>query len=340
MKMKLAAAAVAAALVAPLAAQADVTVFGLAQLELAQTKLGTADSKLEVLDSKNSRIGVRFTEDLGDGLKANGEFEWGPSLLDAATKPTDTNAGNGIYARQQWIGLSGGWGEFQIGTLLQPYKYSGGVKYDAFVATAMEARSSHGGMISSHFGAGGYFANAVGYKNTFGGVQVWLTYSPEKDADAATVYKGSKGDYNASIVVPFAGGEAGIAMAKDKYLTTEAANTAGEKNTKIFGKYSFGPSTVLAQYEKYDKAAALADGKVYFVAYQFKMGTNTFVAQLGKDNNDTNSADIKYGAIGVIHGFSKNTSGFLGYRKSDVTAADTATTGDSKALSAGLSIKF
>ena len=358
MKMKLAAAAVAAALVAPVAAQADVTVYGLAQLELAQTKFGTNDSVIRVADTKNSRIGFRFSEDLGEGLKANGEFEWGPNLLDAAEKDTaDKNNSSGLYARQQWIGLSGNWGEFQIGTVLQPYKYSGGVKYDIFVATALEARSNHGGMISTNFGAGGYMANALVYKNSFGGVQVWLAYSPEKDGDqntsassgsyntfpAGTVYAGSKGDTNASVVVPFSGGEVGVAYAKNKYLTTEAANNAGEKNTKVFGKFSFGPSTILAQYEK-QKADAVAgsnkDEKVYFAAYQFKMGTNTLVAQLGKEKTDDNVTDRKYYALGVKHDFSKNTAGFLGYRKTDNAGTDTQTTGDEKALSAGLVIKF
>ena len=345
MKMKLAAAAVAAALVAPVAAQADVTVYGLAQLELAQIKVTGSDTVNAVLDSKNSRIGVRFSEDLGDGLKANGEMEWGPNLLDAAEKDSASKYNsNGLYARQQWIGLSGGWGEFQIGTLLQPYKYSGGVKYDAFVATGLEARSNNGGMLSSAFGQGGYFSNAVAYKNTFGGVQVWVAYNPEKNADqnstsnpAGTVYPGSKGDAMASVVVPFTGGEAGVAYAKDKYDTTETAGTAGEKNTKVFGKYSFGRSTILAQYEKETKANTNLNEKVTFVAYQFKMGTNTFVAQVGKEKTDDNTTtNTKYAALGVIHGFSKNTSGFLGYRKSDKIG----TTNDTKVLGAGLSIKF
>ncbi len=367
MKMKLAAAAVAAALVAPVAAQADVTVYGLAQLELAQIKVTNSDSVNSVLDSKNSRIGFRFSEDLGDGLKANGEIEYGPQWLDSAanqtcaatststststagvvttsTTTTCTVSGNatGIYARQQWIGLSGAWGEFQIGTLLQPYKYSGGVKYDAFVATGLEARSGNGGMIKTAFGQGGYFSNALGYKNTFGGVQVWVAYSPEKDADYSgttktSAYNGAKGDTMAAVVVPFSGGEVGVAYAKDKYATTEAAGTAGEKNSKIFGKYSFGPSTILAQYEKQKAATSANDEKVTFVAYQFKMGTNTFVAQLGKEKKENTAAlDTKYTALGVIHGFSKNTSGFLGYRKTDLTGSGD----DTKVIGAGLSIKF
>jgi predicted porin len=352
MNKKLIAAAVAAGLAAPMMAHADVTVYGLAQLELANVDPGVGDSATVVADSKNSRIGVKWSEDLGQGLKAIGEFEWGPDALGAATSTdscsttatvgTTTVAGtckvtdkDGIYARQAWLGLKGGWGEFQVGTVLQPYKYSGGVKYDAFVATGAEARSGNGGMLGTHFGQNGYFAQALAYKNKFGNVQFWIAYSPAEVSDANHVYKGSKGDLNASVVVGLGAGEVGVAYAKDNYKTG-TTGTEGEKNTKIFGKYSFGNSTVLAQYEQSDVVAAGGDLKIAFLAYRLKMGKNMLAVQLGQTDIDTGN-DTKYVALGVRHSFSKKTSAFLAYRNTD---EDNGDANDVKVITLGLTEKF
>jgi len=350
MNKKLIAAAVAAGLALPMVAQADVNVYGLAQLELASVDAGNG-SEMGVIDSKNSRFGVRWSEDLGGGLSAIGEFEWAPNLLDANlnTKTLSSNTttgtlgglatnapnGSGIYARQQWLGLKGAFGEFQIGTVLQPYKYSGGVKYDAFVATAAEARSGNGGMIKTAFGQGGYFSNALAYKNKFGSAQIWLAYSPEESSDANNQYPGAKGDLMASVVVGFAGGEVGVAYAKDNNKTG-TTGASGEKNTKVFGKYSFGNSTVLAQYEQ-SKVETATDYKVYFLGYRLKMpAMNTLVAQVGQTKLDSGAnPKTTYAAVGVIHNFSKKTRVFAAWRKTSPDGGN-----DTKVITLGLTEKF
>ena len=67
MNKKLLAAAVAAGLAAPMAANAGVTVYGLAQLEIADIETNGGNSTTNMIDSKNSRVGVKWTEDLGGG---------------------------------------------------------------------------------------------------------------------------------------------------------------------------------------------------------------------------------------------------------------------------------
>ncbi|MEJ2399405.1 MAG: porin, partial [Gammaproteobacteria bacterium] len=258
MNKKLIAAAVVAGLAAPMAAQADVTVYGIGQLELANIDNGNG-SQTTIADSKATRLGVKWSEDLGGGLKALGEFEY--------ASPIEDNTGNALAGRQAYLGLKGGFGTVEIGTVLQPYKYSGGVKYDAFVTTVAEARSGHGGMIKSWFGQGGYFSNAISYQKSFGMAKVWLAYSPEEshpqDALSNAGHAGAKGDLMASLVFNIPNGQVGVAYAKDNNATG-TTGPAGEKNTKVFGKYSFGTSTVLAQYEQ-SKSDVATDYKVYFV---------------------------------------------------------------------------
>jgi predicted porin len=353
MNKKLIAAAVMAGLAAPMAAQADAGVYGLAQLELNSYDAGSG-SKTLITDAKNTRVGVKWSEDLGGGLKAIGQFEWGPNLLNspsssdscsltnvASGTATDTAAcsvtdKSGIYAREMWLGLKGGFGELHVGTIHSAYKYAGGVKYDPFVATQLQARTN-AGMLGSSFGQNGYMGNSIGYYNKFGMVNFALTYSPVEASDANNTYSGSKGDITLAATFGFNGGEVGLAYAKDKYATG-TTGTEGPKNTKIFGKYAFGTSTILGQYEKHTTAAGGAsDTKTYFLGYQLKLpAMNLLAIQIGQTKKDTGSnAKTSYAAVGVRHSFSKKTSAYLGWRK---TSPDGSS--DTKVITLGLTEKF
>ena len=339
MNKKIIAIAIAAAMTAPVA-MADTSVYGRAQLEMGNYSKDGASSTTNMVDNKNTRFGIKFSEDLGNGMKAIGAFEFGLNLLDAAKKDdaSDTKHGSGIYARNSAMGLSGSFGKVMFGTVKQPYKYSGGVTYDAFVATAAEARSGNGGMIKTHFGQGGYFANAVSWQKKFNNVKVWLATSLDEGADVNNVYVGRDGDVMASVVVGLGKGtEVGVAMAKDDVAGGATTGTAGEENTKIFGKWTSGPHKVVAQLESQDVAAADGDSKVTFVGYTFKMGKNSFVAQVGTTDSDTDTKDQAYTAIGAFHNLSKKTRAFVAFRTTDTDNGDA---GDSDATTIGLDVKF
>lgn len=365
MNKKLIAAAVVAGLAAPMAAQADVNVYGIASIAIDNLSThdlltGTAESKHTTVDDPrgNTRLGVRWSEDLGGGLKALGEFELSPVDLTEAAKPK----GQQVYTRQTWAGIKGGFGQVEIGTVLQPYKYAGGVKYDAFVGTIAEARGGNGGMLPSAFGQGGYFANALAYRNHFGNMSFALAYSPSDQNDTGDLYAGSKGDLMANFIFGFNGGEVGVAYAKNDTAgdVTAAATADGQTNTKIFGKYSFGGAfTVLAQYEnsksKFSNqefniegvnagnlhaAAVNPDGsypdiKVMFVGLQYKMGMNSLALQYAQTDIDGASEKLKYTALGGAHHFSKKTSVYLVYRTTKMTSVV-----DNKAFGVGLVEKF
>ena len=339
MNKKLIAAAIAAAL--PMAANAGVTVYGIAQLELADVENNGVNGTTHLIDSKNSRLGVKWSEDLGGGLKAVGEMEFGPNFLDAAPKNNSslTTQDSGLYARQANVGLKGAFGEVRFGTNKQPYKYAGGVKYDAFVATGAEARSGNGGMHKSHFGQGGYFANSIAYTNKFGNIKVAIATSLDESADSANKYVGRDGDLMAAVTVGLGkGAEVGVALASDDVAGGATTGAAGEDNTKIFGKYTIGAHTILAQIEQIDYVAANSDLDIMFLGYRFKMGKNTFVAQLGETDKDGGTAgDVDYMSVGAIHSFSKKTSAFIAYMDKDAAGG---TAGDKTALSLGLKTKF
>lgn len=327
MNKKLIAAAVVAGLAAPMAAQAGVTVYGEGQLQIVHTSNGT--SKTTMQDGENSKLGVRWMEDLGGGMQAFGDAEFNVKFADQA----NAHSQSPLTARTQYIGLKTGFGTFTFGTVNSAYKTAGGVKYDAFIGTAIEARGN-GGMLKTDFTQGAYLSNMIEYSNKMGMAALNIMYSPAKSGDTTnSTYHGSSGDLSAALTVGFNGGQAGVAYSKD----SNAAGTtgaAGEKDTKVFGKYSFGgASTVLAQYENSKNAGNTT--KVLFVGYRLKMpNMNSLAVQYGNSKPDGGNKTT-YISAGIRHMMSKKTNVFVGYMNSK-TDGSTA----NKVITVGMATAF
>lgn len=91
-------------------AQSSVTLYGYGDFGIGRD-IGN-DKKLQfnpkTADVGGIRLGMKGTEDLGGGLKANFNLE--TNAINA-----DTGAGDGGYGRATWVGLSGGFGEVKLG---------------------------------------------------------------------------------------------------------------------------------------------------------------------------------------------------------------------------------
>jgi len=89
---------------------------------------------------QTSRFGLKGSEDLGGGLKANFLLEAGfdPStgVANSYTNPYTGATSNAIFGRQSWVGLSGGFGEVKLGKMWTPYdmvKGSGAAGFDSLL---------------------------------------------------------------------------------------------------------------------------------------------------------------------------------------------------------------
>jgi len=332
MKKTIIALATATALAAPMAAQAGAKIYGALQVEIASvdndgygenntggSRTGTAatQSALKVGDNKRGRIGIKVSEDLGGGLKGLAKFEW----------QVDTPNGNiSDGAREGWVGLKGGFGEVKAGRIKTAYKYTGGVKYDPFVTTYMEARKS-GGMKGGAFGQNSFWNTSASYKNKFGPVSVWVTYGAD-EGDGTTANPGNSGDVSWAVKYKASSFEVFAAANSDDSATGKTANDV----TKFGGQYKIGGHKISLQLEDVDDTA---NTEIIFLGYQMKMGKNTLVAQIGQTDATGTASDVDYLALGLIHGFSKTTRAYLGYRESDGTG-----TNDLSAISAGLRVSF
>ncbi len=335
MNKKILAAAVGAALgVAPLfTAEAGVKWYGQLQMEVSSEsldvtgkafdgivvqKLGNYDG-VTVDDNKRGRLGVKVSEDLGNGLKALAKFEWQVDTSDA-----DSNDGD----RESYVGLTGGWGTFLAGSLKSPYKYTGGVKYDPFVTTQLEARR-YGGMSTGVMGHNAFLGKAIAYATpNMNGFSAIIGYIPDEATgiDGSTVLSAKYGTKAWEIFVAGAYGD----------------NAMDYDATKFGGKFKFGGGhEIVAQYEMIDDAGT--DKTMMFGGYHYTMGKTMFVAQAGLGTAElADDQDSTYFAIGAVHKLSKKTRLFGGYRSTSVDNA-AGTTGndyDGSALSLGLRVDF
>ena len=286
MNNKITAIAVAAALAAPMAVQAAPKVYGIGQVEFAQTSNSSTSIQDQdlVVDNKFGRFGIKGSEDLGGGLKALYTFEFGIETSNSVP------GANTIFERETSIGLKiGKQHEIRMGAIKSPYKYMGGVKYDSFVATSLQAREgssniidkdntsqkavlSGGAMSPGAYGQGGFLQNSFSYMGKFKPVRVWLAYSPDEELTINSGGNSNAGQTRANSsagAVTVLGVDAKVGSFHFGYATItkdgcddQAANslcsatnvaTAQEvdevTSSKIFGSWSMGQHTVRAQIE-------------------------------------------------------------------------------------------
>ena len=357
MNNKLIALAVAGALTAPMmAAEAAPTVYGRMAVEWAQTSnSGTSTTDKDYLvDNKAGQFGFKGSEDLGGGLKAIYKMEFG-------IETTEDAGANGIFGRESMIGLKIGKQHSVImGSIKSPYKYAGGVKYDSFAATTLQAREgstnvggSGGGMSGGSLGHGGFLTNSVGYIGKFKPVTVSLATSGFDDAtnDAPVAAFSVKAKVSAF--------EFGIAaISQDSCIatasTTDNCNSKGTnpdtpetESTKLFGSWSSGQHTVRLQVEGKEVTPAAGgtstDTDYAYVNYQFKMGKHLVDVAVGEkdDTRATSGTDEDWSRLAYAYNFSKKTRVFAGVAESDVSNNNgSAGANDWDTFSLGMQIKF
>jgi predicted porin len=136
MQKKIIALAIAALASSAAMAQSNVTIYGVvdayAGAVTAKQNAGTADVKYSGINSNGlstSRIGFKGVEDLGNGLKALFTLEYTLGIDNNATIGAAGLSGSGSLARQQFVGLTGGFGTVVAGRLETPWS-NHGVKYN------------------------------------------------------------------------------------------------------------------------------------------------------------------------------------------------------------------
>ena len=168
MNKTLIAAAVSAALMAPVAAQADVTVYGRIHNGIAISDVDGAEAGSTTdLNSGGSRFGIKASSDLGNGLTVSAHYEF-----TANTDKPGTSVGN---TRIGTVGLSGGFGSIKLGNQWGAY-YNNVWQLDPTYTSP--------GILYYNGSYTLRTANTISYSNSFGPVSIQLD-SRLDDADGS-----------------------------------------------------------------------------------------------------------------------------------------------------------
>lgn len=315
--------AVAAGLIAPAAAMADTTLYGVLSASVGQVKNdgGKAETAVE---SHASRFGVKGSSALDNGLSATYGLEFQTDL--------DGDTSNGITTRNQFVGLKGGFGEVRVGKHDTPHKLAT-AGLDNFADTY--ADSGVNGVLTER-----RVENAVAYINKFGPVGVAVAHTTGVGTAGETAAAHSL-DAN-SLMVNYSNGPWYAALGH------EAVQTAG-KNTKVgLGWKAEAGHFANLVYEKDSDAIAGTDtgtrkattekGKAYLVGGGYKMGNVTLKAQYGeKKFDDAALAKVKQTTLGADYSLGKKTTAYLLSHKKDV---GNTTAGDTQVTAVGLKTEF
>ena len=249
-------------------AQSTVTLYGLADVYVGSSmskespNVGASISERRTAINSGgfngSRFGLKGSEDLGGGLKANFVLEGGydistgvadsyvsPYNFNTFTDPDGNRSGvksNATFGRNAWVGVSGGFGELRLGNMWTPYdevKGSGAGAFDAGIfapANNVWASNSY----QANPGSAIYFSTP-----TISGFSAAGMVSFGKNK-TATFNAGSIGSMN----VQFASGPVALAFAYQ--IEKQGGETATQPNkvkfTQLNGSYNLGAAKLLAAY--------------------------------------------------------------------------------------------
>ncbi len=315
--------AIAAAVAAP-SAFAAATVYGNAHMSVnavsgidgASTTPADKTDSITNVTSNSSFVGVKGSEDLGAGLKAVYQMEFGVNLDGEKQSNGET-----FGSRNTFVGLGGGFGTVLVGRHDSPIKMVGR-KYDVFGDQVGNNRVILGSG-NTHL-VDGRHNNVIAYATpAFGGFKALIAYVP--GADAASAGNESDSGVNNAINAWSANAEykAGAFDAGLGYIT--ASNVLNTNKTysayRLGAGYTFGAARINAIYQnaRYDAGTTEKDRGAYGIGGTYKVtAAGTVKAQyMIADNTSGNKNGANSITVGYDHAMSKNTTVYAVYAAVD-----------------------
>jgi len=365
MKKHLIAAAVAAAVAMPAAAQ--VTIGGYIELGVANTDFDTAGTDSTSATGSgllgSNRLVISGSEDLGGGLKAGFRLE--SSITPATGVFGNVGAGPDVlFNRGTEVNLSGAFGMVRIGKL----DHQGGENTDIVAAVTGNIGISNGATSNANNDGpegveiGSDRDGTIAYRTpTFMGGFFEIAYTSDDQITSAVSGNGS---------------DAAVSLTTAN-TTTAASHTAQGQVTSIYYQGSFSGVNVRAGYAKQDKKVSAdthnASRAGFGATYNFGVAEVGFsVARLTTLTNTKNtenifgikvplrggldvratyqdydangsaatSADFKQLDVAVVKALSKRTNVFAAYSDIDMGTGATGTSGDRAIAQVGITHSF
>lgn len=352
MKKKLLALAVLGSLAAPVFAQSNVQIYGIADAYMQYGKL-KGDDTMGIGDGGllGSRLGFRGQEDLGNGLKAVFLLEEGFDIstgksLYMSKGDSDANGGSEVFTRQAYVGLKGSFGQISLGRQYAPGYFAD--PYDPLAGGSIGVWSALSGLgaLSIAPTSAARWNNSVAYNGTFESVSLAAIYSAGNQESDTGKYVGTnkKADYSDDdkygVSLKYDNGPLKLGAiyqgVKFKSVCTApgvcAENPRGKDKTQneflVGASYDFGVLTLLGSYQQgYDvkgykdldvdvwqvgAIVPVGPGKIRFAYGQSKVDGFTYKDPV-KGPTDYSSFKPKSFTLAYTQELSKRTTVYAGY---------------------------
>jgi predicted porin len=358
MNKKLLSMAVAAAMVAPTAAMAEAVLYGKLHMSIDWADVENGFEGWGVNggagvpgEGRANRIGVKGSEDLGNGMKAIYQVEFGVKMTEESTTGNAASGSNdSITMRNSFVGLTGGWGTFVVGRNDTPMKtstgkldlfadtmadYNGTVGFDdvrADNAIAYVSPNLAGFQLAAAVHAGG--ASTAGYGENINSDSLAEAYS------VAGIY--SNGPFYASLAYESLGSELFMRtnVSNDKFSPSYVDDDYTKWRVGL-GLMDWNGFTLTGIYEEQSnlpegQISPATDNeklKIWQVQAGYSFGNNMVKAMYGSGNRDGRISDDRFRdaiegdyytwAIAFDHNLSKRTKAYVLYTQVDDDMSNT-----------------
>ena len=314
----------ALAAVGAASAQSSVTLYGIADISAGVVEYDgiSRETGFNKANLQQSRVGIKGSEDLGNGLKAVFNYEHG------------FNSANGAFAggeaRRAVVGLQGGFGSVLLGRDKLPL-------YRLTEDTSADSISD----FSTTNLVGGKRTNGIHYAGNFAGVGVSAAVGYDREDDITNGANDTQ-DTTYGLGLSYSTGPFMVGIAGEQ-IESEAgsplATTSKETNYGIGGTYDFTAAKVYANYLVSDVDGSAGKDKEANVGVKVPFGAASLVAEVGY--NDGHGYDgIDYN-VGANYAFSKRTDAYVRYaRINDYDFDNNGPEGKDTKYAVGLRHKF
>jgi|JI61114C2RNA_FD_contig_51_3847069_length_1140_multi_6_in_0_out_0_1 predicted porin len=327
MQKKIIALAVAGLMSGAASAQSNVTLSGLfdAGLLNSKTQVATGSTNAGYNGASTSNLTIAATEDLGGGMRSG-------VVLETDIRGNNVG-GNGVGGFQHYVWIGGNWGTLSLGqrtnlmtttlTTVQPFGTAMGGGFAGASAAITSNRLRGGG--ADAYGAAPTQADVTGTRDvrpegvadyrspSMSGFTVGLQFRP-RNSDA-TETTASYGYLN--LGANYNNGPLNLTFADSSY--TNAANVAGGSDkidhTALGGNYAFGPATVYLGWTRSTATIAgvtTTDSRSWNIALRYAVSPSLSLMAnvLRDDDKRAANVDRTLNAFGADYSLSKRTTAY------------------------------